>query len=524
MKKDNLNQLVNNIFVGVFGIVAIVYALTMFDINIFHYTALLDADLAAEPLLAREIWIQKSLIPQNWIASSEVRIFTVTSFASLLYGICSDANLAMGISSVIFGILILSAFYYLLTSLKVSKMGVAVAMTLLFCFPRAIAFQDLLWLKVGYYATHILFLFLSIGLYLRLIEEKSLKKISLRVMVGITIVMSFVLGCMSVRTFLMTVAGLLGCEGVRMFFLLLKNRKEKGFFKKLFIEERYSIIYVACILVVNLVGMSMPVSTNTPVSLAWRSSFDNLFQDVIPAIVECFGFHLDRPWNLLDSLTLIFLVLAVVYGIYVMFVHRDEKKVSFVWIAVFSACALNGALCITTMKAVFRYSCGTLFCVVVILTLLLDQLRGKVIWLKYLLLVMILVFAFSNYKDLYLDVVTGNDNENPEYQQIIDWMEENEYYYGYAEFANANTITTYSDGKVQVSGIADGSFGICKWLTSTNWYVPNLPQKMPTVYIISKSRLEAFTESFSTAPDLQVGFETDNYAIYESNTNYTYID
>ena len=66
---------------------------------------------------------------------------------------------------------------------------------------------------------------------------------------------------------------------------------------------------------------------------------------------------------------------------------------------------------------------------------------------------------------------------------------------------------------------------ICKWMTSTEWYVPNVPFEAKTAYIITESRMKDF-ESFMEAHEEDIWFETkiDGYSIYGSEYNFSTLE
>ena len=78
--------------------VLLVIYLGMFGyMNLAKYAQHVDSDIAAEALLAREIWEQKTLTPDDWIASTERYIFGMPMIAAVFYGITGSMNLSAGI-------------------------------------------------------------------------------------------------------------------------------------------------------------------------------------------------------------------------------------------------------------------------------------------------------------------------------------------------------------------------------------------------------------------------------------------
>lgn len=72
--------------------------------NLFHYAYKMNADIASEALLAREIYKSKEWIPSSWNASTEARIISMPNLAALCLGITESLSLAAGISCVLFSL------------------------------------------------------------------------------------------------------------------------------------------------------------------------------------------------------------------------------------------------------------------------------------------------------------------------------------------------------------------------------------------------------------------------------------
>ena len=55
-------------------------------LNLFCFRQHVDSDIAAESLLVREIWDQKTLTPDNWAGSTERYVFGMPAIAAPFYG------------------------------------------------------------------------------------------------------------------------------------------------------------------------------------------------------------------------------------------------------------------------------------------------------------------------------------------------------------------------------------------------------------------------------------------------------
>ena len=80
-------------------------------LNLFCFSDHVDSDIASEALLAREIWSQKTLTPDNWAGSTERYVFGMPAVAAPFYGMTGSMNLATGIADVLIGIFFVVTMY-----------------------------------------------------------------------------------------------------------------------------------------------------------------------------------------------------------------------------------------------------------------------------------------------------------------------------------------------------------------------------------------------------------------------------
>ena len=58
----------------IIGALLLIYLGVFCYLNLCKYAQHVDSDIAAEALLAREIWVEKDITPNDWISSTERRI------------------------------------------------------------------------------------------------------------------------------------------------------------------------------------------------------------------------------------------------------------------------------------------------------------------------------------------------------------------------------------------------------------------------------------------------------------------
>ena len=89
-------------------------------LNLMKYAQHVDSDIAAEALLAREIWTEKDLTPDNWISSTERRVVGMPTVMALFYGVFHSMTMAAGIIAAMPGIADLSPLYLACTTAAVA--------------------------------------------------------------------------------------------------------------------------------------------------------------------------------------------------------------------------------------------------------------------------------------------------------------------------------------------------------------------------------------------------------------------
>ncbi|MGC8165023.1 hypothetical protein ACP3WT_25490, partial [Salmonella enterica] len=86
--------------------------------------------------------------------------------------------------------------------------------------------------------------------------------------------------------------------------------------------------------------------------------------------------------------------------------------------------------------------------------------------------------------------------------------------------------TMYANGRIRVAAVDQPArMNVCKWMTSTDWYVPNMDFEEKTAYIVTEHELEGF-QSFLEEHKDTVWEETKigNYYIYGSDYNYSTLE
>lgn len=113
-----------------------------------------------------------------------------------------------------------------------------------------------------------------------------------------------------------------------------------------------------------------------------------------------------------------------------------------------------------------------------------------------------------------------------EYSEVAAFLLENEYQAAYAGFENANTITALADGSIRVAAVASvKDMSACKWLSSSTWYVPAVPYKERTAYIVTEAERAEFEEFLlQHKEELQLEIQIGKFYIFGAEYNFSKLD
>jgi len=511
-----------------FGMLA-VYLCVFIYLNLFQYTQHVDSDIAAEAILAKEMWVDKSITPDDWISSTERRIISTSMVGAVVYGITGSMVTAMGVASIFFGTLVIASFLYLLRTIKLSPLAIITTLLALCCIPiNGIKvngqivpyFTYLVFLFAGYYAPHIVLMLFSLGAYFRLLQGK--KTIRLYLFTGFLVIYALAMGASGMRSLEVVILPLLILEIIALY-------KATNHFTKMEDKSRWvATAFVSGLTVFTFLGMLYPSSVNYQMTLLGNDTvIEKLFSDCPQAILTCLGIVGNTNLKSLGSVMqlMIYGILAgVVWGIYIIFKNRksiSRESVRTVLYFAYSLLLTVFVISITSTAADQNYFFIVIFLVATIIGVMVHIFERESVFLCTVLVSFVCLFGILNLNYTYKNAIVTQTNLE-EYEEIADFLLENDYEYAYAQFWDANRITAITDGEVTVGNILDTvqNLNAYWWLTSTKWYVPNLPIEMPTAYIISNDKEAEFLQGLSSHPRIDVAYKTENYVIYISPVNY----
>lgn len=142
---------------------------------------------------------------------------------------------------------------------------------------------------------------------------------------------------------------------------------------------------------------------------------------------------------------------------------------------------------------------------------------------RWSLRILAVVLAVLHFYQLYYPVFHAKEPPETENFQVVRFLEENGIVMAYAAFENANSMTVIADGRVQVAPVASvAKMNICKWLSSSEWYVPAQPYHNTTAYVITESEMEEFEQFLEEKGEtVKKAGQAGKFSIYVSEYNYS---
>ena len=517
-------------------------------LNLFCFRQHVDSDIAAESLLVREIWEQKTLTPDNWAGSTERYVFGMPAIAAPFYAITDSMSLATGIACVLLGAFFVVTMYLFFRWLGLKKGTVMLALLMLAALPmnglenedQIVPFFALLfYVFADWYV-----LFFAIGIYsfwfYRFLKEKkeySRKDIKLTIPAFILFCTATVLSAGGMHTVQISLFPLFLYECICLLIdsmFLSRKLPPRRFVATGFAVLQMMAFGISTFHHGQVDYVTYVVSKDTLVS--------NLFRDVPSLFLKNFGFEGNVRAGSLSSLlhmmiiaflVLVIMALAAIYGknkkneaesSSVLFEEdfgitkeTRAKDVLGFFICMFGVAAV--LMILLTVGKLSYYLFAAWFVAILAVAMYTEKLADEKKGFADLIVLAVILFAVMNLGYTYKNAIDCGDNL-VKYEEVTDYMKSEGLYYGYAEFWDANRLAVITDGEL-VFGCSYymEDLEMYWWLTNTDWYPPTLPSDMRTAYVIRKGKEAGFLSQFEDPSIMEEAFANERFTVYVSDKN-----
>lgn len=354
------------------------------------------------------------------------------------------------------------------------------------------------------------------------------------------IFLALLLGFQGARGILVLYGPLFGTELLRSFILFLQRRKRER-------EDILITVWTFAMLLASFWGNSFSFSVEQSLSRNIRNGLGKLWKRVVPDMA-------DMLWS--DGAPLISQILMGILAILSLAEmtrilwrvlqsvrtgkeRRRESERGEITAAEWAGLAMGFSpfltaliVAFTTMESTGRYYFMLIYAIAFFTVLFLQKqwmkapfanwpcVDGK---MRRLICGTLLLLTLLHIQQIYVPVLRSGEPPWTEEYQTVRFLEENHYAMAYATFENANTMTVLANGRVRVAPVASVSgMDICKWLSSSEWYVPALPYHSATAYVITEAQMDEFGSFLEgKAEELKEIGRIGRYRIYGADYNYS---
>lgn len=459
--------------------------LMLIVLNIFFHDHWLDSDMAAEMMFSKILSETGHFFATpEWYYSTEFRFLYTQLVMAPLFHVFNDWHVIRAITNIVFYVLMLASYFYFMKPLKVSKgLTALTACILLLPFSETMMTH----MQMGNtYMSHVIIIFLFYGMFLRLAGKQPYKRLGKVLLLVCYLVLALICGVSGVRYLLALQCPLV----LAAFIYLLKTEEFQSFRSEMTKENAFGFLkteaasyfyYSVLGAVGSVAGYGLNVlwvskqyvfqtydATNF-ISIYQGVLFERL-QNAIGSLLMLFGYIPDKGFLSLRGLISIiaFVLLAVLVYCTVKGIKRCSGVRYFVTLFLVVAFCLNVFVFVfTTSTMVPRYYITILIFALPVLAFYLEE--EKFPFDKAAVMVILAGCLLLSTAKTTLSFITADKNE--EKRVVAEFLQENNYHFGFATYTNGNIITEITNGEVEIANIWDPvNLDYFKWSTPMKYY------------------------------------------------------
>ena len=412
----------------------------------FHGNNVMNSDLAAELILAKELNREGTLLSTNWYYSSELRVLNTQLAYKLGFALFPDRwHAARTVAVAVLLLAMILVAVYFARAISYPLAGPILSVVLLAPYSKWYGWNVVF---NSYYVPHIVLTLLALSLFLRTLQTRSGKRI---VCIVLSIALAFTGGLGGVRQLMICYSPLLLTAVV----YLLSYRKEKISKHRLRILGYSLLLFAASCAgyLINANVFSRTYSFQQQGTKQWGDlSLDNVFT-CLSDLIGLFGWRsevsivsLEGIGNVLSLLLVVLLLYGAARCIRKCSLSEIEKLA-----VLFSLSAFAVLLAVYGFaKDSYNESYWSLFLPDAFIGLLLCLKYESASWRKnivtFFCLGTLLINSILTYQDPYISWVPDDRGIH----NAVAWLVENGYTQGIATFWNSDIITPLSNGKIEM--------------------------------------------------------------------------
>ncbi|MGL4986655.1 MAG: hypothetical protein ACRC5H_05885 [Treponemataceae bacterium] len=568
-----------------------------------------DSDIASELVLSKQLASENKILSTEWYYSTEIRVINTQIISTILFKLTDNWKSVRFFTSLICCVLLVLSFLFLLWQLDLKNFSQNLFASSFFLLPISGSIFVMV-LQENYYLTHIVFVFILLGLYLFLCKQKKSFTIALIFFIIVAFFAGFagprylliLIFPLFVASFLSAFSKLIDFSSFSLILKTVQSSKEikiatMGFIsgvsgylgnsiylakkynfqnwnEKLFtegsdffaiflrlianffgfVDGRFSFsikVFFGYMFFISLVGLlfvfthlinskklsllskvsvhsflSLPfIAVSLLLSVAGRIGI----QDLILSILEILGFSTKLTFYTIFVNVFVLFSLSLLIFLNIKFYNRaNQNEKNFVFFVISSFVINSFVFLITQKPVVNRFYLPIVFLLFPLAALAISSLSENLKKYKKLFILIFLTPLVLSSLPYYKSELL----QKPDLQRVtlLNFLLDNNFSFGYAAFWEANALTEYSNGAIEMVGLKMGSnrditeaspFEHHAWLTLKRYYQPTYKKDEKVFLLLSNNDYM----KYKALPFIQQGkidFTNERFTVISYPTNHDF--
>ncbi len=515
--------------------------LVLFFIAFCSYTRgiyLVNSDTASEILLAKECFLEKSFWPRSWNYSTEIRLLNTQLVTAPLFAFTSSWWLVKAISAVLLSLFLPLSLYFLLLQLNIKKLWVRLLCCLMILAPWSSGMWDIVQFG-NYYVPHIIIAFIYIGLFLSLAYKDStvLRKRIYAVLFFFLAFMSGLAGIRYILYFLFPLAAtVLGLATQR-----LVTQQQPFSMKTFFLSDKpvfygfWGLLAGGLGYISNSLILSRIFSFAEYNTTAFNSIGDVSLADILNGLLGILGWRngvsVFTPAGIINIFVCAGIVCLILCLLRILRTNTEGSTA--VFLLFFTVAFIFNVFVIVTTEFAQRFFILPLVFLVPVIPVLLQEARVCAIK-RYLMTLFLSVVFVAGAFLTFGSVLTSDSNKDK--HAVAQFLQNQDYSFGYASFWNANVFSFLSDGELELANffrerrsevgwveyvttsIRPDRWISDRWLTPDRFYQDNAGGGEKVFFLVTQEEFNAVPDANVFANARQV-YSDDFYRVFEYDDN-----
>lgn len=481
---------------------------------------LMHSDTTAEVILSKLLADENKLLTTNWFYSTEIRIIYSQLIMVPLFKVFSDYRLVKTISIFLFYILLVFAYRFFAKEYGISKKWMLLGMIFLFT-PLSNEYLDMMFIGC-FYSSQVICTYCILAAFIK--ERKSKKAVWM--LYTLLVAFSFILGLSGLRYLASLYLPLVAAVFI-LSFETEKMDKQK-------ITMSISMLLGAGIgFLINKFYLAVHYSfdTTSQVTFVGLDELPERFLKSLRLMIEFFGYYpveVVSGRGIVNAIKFIFFI-AFVGMILYLFKNRKtllcakQRLLLYYFLALF---LLNWYMLIfTNVLMQYRYWLPVYVIGILLIAVFFQVYEPGGEWIQWKKMILILAAGIIGLTSLYGELwQDAKYNDCEKRYGYLQFLEENEYTFGYATFWNASVTEYLSNGEIKVGNLGgeDGVAAPYEWLSPKAYYREGFHEGKSFLLLARTEEAGMKNGDFTVMPDGVKVYEDEYYAIYEGMGMYLF--